>query len=90
MSVLESVGGNQDLAIDTLLGMNDPDYVSQPEPAIPVAVGLFFFMRCTLGADLFLIQVPDRLGRTIGKTTYARGTDGTPGLLTSSTCCCSI
>lgn len=29
-SVLQSVNGDQDLAIDTLLGMSDPDYVSQP------------------------------------------------------------
>ncbi|KIM45369.1 hypothetical protein M413DRAFT_24588 [Hebeloma cylindrosporum] len=28
-SVLESAGGNQDLAIDTLLGMSDPDYRSE-------------------------------------------------------------
>ncbi|KAF8160687.1 hypothetical protein B0H34DRAFT_795571 [Crassisporium funariophilum] len=32
MSVLESVGGNQDLAIDALLGMSDPDYQSDPTP----------------------------------------------------------
>lgn len=32
-SVLQSVNGDQDLAIDTLLGMSDPDYVSQPLPA---------------------------------------------------------
>jgi hypothetical protein len=31
-SVLQSVNGDQDLAIDTLLGMSDPDYVSQPVP----------------------------------------------------------
>jgi hypothetical protein len=31
-SVLQSVNGDQDLAIDTLLGMSDPDYVSQPLP----------------------------------------------------------
>ncbi|KAG2338857.1 hypothetical protein BDR05DRAFT_917769 [Suillus weaverae] len=31
-SVLQSVSGDQDLAIDTLLGMSDPDYVSQPLP----------------------------------------------------------
>jgi hypothetical protein len=31
--VLESAGGNQDLAIDTLLGMSDPEYRSeQPQP----------------------------------------------------------
>ncbi|KAG1725402.1 uncharacterized protein EDB91DRAFT_1062246 [Suillus paluster] len=29
-SVLQSANGDQDLAIDTLLGMSDPDYVSQP------------------------------------------------------------
>jgi hypothetical protein len=32
-SVLESVEGNQDHAIDMLLGMSDPDYVSQEQPA---------------------------------------------------------
>lgn len=32
LSVLQSVNGDQDLAIDTLLGMSDPDYVSQPLP----------------------------------------------------------
>jgi len=32
-SVLESVGGNQDRAIDMLLGMSDPDYVPQEPPA---------------------------------------------------------
>lgn len=31
-SVLQSVNGDQDLAIDTLLGMSDPDYVAQPLP----------------------------------------------------------
>ncbi|KAG1736036.1 hypothetical protein EDB19DRAFT_1723340 [Suillus lakei] len=31
-SVLQSVNGDQDMAIDTLLGMSDPDYVSQPLP----------------------------------------------------------
>ncbi|KAG2148745.1 uncharacterized protein EDB93DRAFT_1084788 [Suillus bovinus] len=34
-SVLQSVNGDQDLAIDTLLGMSDPDYVSQPPPPPP-------------------------------------------------------
>jgi len=33
LSVLQSVNGNQDQAIDTLLGMSDPDYISQsPQP----------------------------------------------------------
>lgn len=32
-SVLESVGGNQDRAIDVLLGMSDPDYRSEQPPA---------------------------------------------------------
>jgi hypothetical protein len=36
-SVLESVGRDQDRAIDMLLGMNDPNYVSQ-EPPAPVQV----------------------------------------------------
>ena len=36
-SVLESAGGNQDRAVDMLLGMNDPDYVPQEQPA-PVQV----------------------------------------------------
>jgi hypothetical protein len=46
MSVLESVGGNQELAIDQLLGMSDPDYISQPiEPHNPVAVSLFWSPR---------------------------------------------
>jgi len=32
-SVLQSSGGNQDRAIDTLLGMSDPEYRSeQPQP----------------------------------------------------------
>lgn len=35
--VLESVRGDQDRAIDTLLGMNDPNYVSTEQPqALPV------------------------------------------------------
>ncbi|KAF7985085.1 hypothetical protein HWV62_8963 [Athelia sp. TMB] len=38
-SVLESCGGNQDRAIDMLLGMSDPDYVSQQPPA-PVQTDL--------------------------------------------------
>jgi hypothetical protein len=33
--VLESVRGDQDRAIDTLLGMNDPDYVSAGHPQAP-------------------------------------------------------
>ncbi|KAJ8583469.1 hypothetical protein M405DRAFT_845796 [Rhizopogon salebrosus TDB-379] len=32
LSVLQSVNGNHDQAIDTLLGMSDPDYISQPAP----------------------------------------------------------
>jgi len=32
LSVLQSVNGDQDQAIDTLLGMSDPDYISQPQP----------------------------------------------------------
>ena len=32
MSVLQSVNGDQDQAIDTLLGMSDPDYVTQLPP----------------------------------------------------------
>ncbi|KAF5369828.1 hypothetical protein D9758_001255 [Tetrapyrgos nigripes] len=36
LSVLESVGGNQDRAIDVLLGMNDPDYHSELPPQEPV------------------------------------------------------
>jgi len=31
-SVLESVGGDQDRAIDLLLGMNDPDFRSEAMP----------------------------------------------------------
>ena len=38
-SVLESVGGDQDRAVDTLLGMSDPEYVPQATPA-PVQVSL--------------------------------------------------
>ena len=38
-SVLESVGGDQDRAVDMLLGMSDPEYVSQAAPA-PVQVSL--------------------------------------------------
>lgn len=38
-SVLESVGGDQDRAIDMLLGMSDPEYVPQAAPA-PVQVSL--------------------------------------------------
>jgi len=34
-SVLESVGGNQDRAVDTLLGMSDPNYVPQEHP-VPI------------------------------------------------------
>ncbi|EPQ57676.1 hypothetical protein GLOTRDRAFT_17842, partial [Gloeophyllum trabeum ATCC 11539] len=34
-SVLESVGWDQDRAVDTLLGMNDPDYVSQHQSGPP-------------------------------------------------------
>ncbi|TFK44281.1 hypothetical protein BDQ12DRAFT_730355 [Crucibulum laeve] len=36
-SVLESVGGNQDRAIDALLGMSDPDYRSEAQPEEPQA-----------------------------------------------------
>ncbi|THV03310.1 hypothetical protein K435DRAFT_715708, partial [Dendrothele bispora CBS 962.96] len=35
-SVLESVGGDQDRAIDVLLGMNDPEYHSELPPQEPV------------------------------------------------------
>lgn len=43
--MLESAGGNQDLAIDTLLGMSDPEYRSErPQPTLidqtPVLVRL--------------------------------------------------
>ena len=33
-SVLESVGGDQDRAIDMLLGMSDPNYVPQEPPTV--------------------------------------------------------
>ncbi|KAK7470873.1 hypothetical protein VKT23_002289 [Stygiomarasmius scandens] len=36
ISVLDSVGGDQDRAIDVLLGMNDPDYHSELPPQEPV------------------------------------------------------
>ncbi|KAL0578442.1 hypothetical protein V5O48_003542 [Marasmius crinis-equi] len=36
LSVLESVGGNQDQAIDSLLGMSDPEYRSDARPQEPV------------------------------------------------------
>ncbi|KAF8813913.1 hypothetical protein BYT27DRAFT_7220251 [Phlegmacium glaucopus] len=36
MSVLESVGGDQDRAIDTLLGMSDPEYKGEPPAAVHV------------------------------------------------------
>lgn len=39
-SVLDSVNGDQDRAIDALLGMSDPSYVSQ-EPERPPAVSTF-------------------------------------------------
>ena len=40
LSVLESVGGDQDRALDIILGMSDPDYVSQAaaEPTQPAPV----------------------------------------------------
>jgi hypothetical protein len=34
--VLESVGGNQDRAIDALLGMSDPEYKAEPPAAVSV------------------------------------------------------
>lgn len=37
-SVLESVGGDQDSAIDALLGMSDPEYRSDSRPVAPVLV----------------------------------------------------
>ncbi|KAJ6594420.1 hypothetical protein B0H19DRAFT_1095430 [Mycena capillaripes] len=36
-SVLDSVQGNTDRAIDALLGMSDPDYMSEQPPAAPAA-----------------------------------------------------
>ncbi|KAF9264927.1 hypothetical protein L218DRAFT_900141 [Marasmius fiardii PR-910] len=36
ISVLDSVGGDQDAAIDTLLGMSDPNYKSEARPREPV------------------------------------------------------
>lgn len=36
-SVLDSVGGNQDQAIDALLGMSDPNYKSERRPEEPPA-----------------------------------------------------
>ncbi|GLB37813.1 putative CUE domain containing protein [Lyophyllum shimeji] len=35
-SVLASVNGNQDRAIDTLLGMSDPEYKGEPTPEAPI------------------------------------------------------
>ncbi|KAI0066034.1 hypothetical protein BV25DRAFT_1820881 [Artomyces pyxidatus] len=37
-TVLESVGGDQDRAVDTLLGMSDPDHVPTAAPTQPVVV----------------------------------------------------
>lgn len=36
-SVLQSVGGNQESAVDALLGMSDPDYRSEAPAAEAVA-----------------------------------------------------
>lgn len=46
--MLESVHGNQDRAIDVLLGMSDPDFVSTaaPEPELVSAV-LMLLARVT-------------------------------------------
>ncbi|KAI0318873.1 hypothetical protein OF83DRAFT_885852 [Amylostereum chailletii] len=37
VSVLESVGGDQDRAVDTLLGMSDPEHISTAVPEQPAA-----------------------------------------------------
>lgn len=34
--MLDSVGGNQDRAIDALLGMSDPEYKGEPPAAVYV------------------------------------------------------
>lgn len=51
-SVLQSVDGNQERAIDALLGMSDPDYRSEapPTPAAPQPVAL-------VGCGSYLVQV---------------------------------
>lgn len=63
--MLESAGGNQDLAIDTLLGMSDPEYRSeQPQPTrverTPVLVRLRAYSVSPYFDILFSYQVPRR------------------------------
>jgi hypothetical protein len=45
LSVLESVGGDQDRAIDALLGMSDPDYKSEARPQPPVGAHIPLVLR---------------------------------------------
>ncbi len=57
-SVLDSAGGNQDQAIETLLGMSDPDYVPQQPQNLPVESCSFNLLEPALRSDDALSLVP--------------------------------
>ena len=76
--MLESVGGDQDRAVDTLLGMSDPDHVSTAIPEQPDAVSGRFpshdlglhrplppLWRINPHGSLILATVTDRSRRAI-------------------------
>ena len=69
---MESVGGNQDRAVDALLGMSDPDYVpSAQEQAAPVSIPSS--IRAHLRMHMLFSEVSDRAGRGIRSSVDARG-----------------
>jgi len=69
-SVLDSVDGSEDRAIDLLLGMSDPDFVSSPQAAPPPPVSNDTSMDEQLARQLALEDEEDRQR---GRRSYATG-----------------
>lgn len=75
--MLESVGGNQDRAIDALLVMSDPEYKGEPPAAVyvqqPALVRSIPSSSDILFPNALSIVVANRIRRTIRSTPNARG-----------------
>lgn len=81
--MLESVGGNQDRAIDALLVMSDPEYKGEPPTAVYVQQDQPALVRSiTPSCDILFLTAPkiavaNRIGRTICPQPNVRGTTRT-------------
>ena len=77
--MLDSVGGNQDRAIDALLGISDPEYKSEPLVAVqseqpPLVRSICPQFRYFIS---YCATVANRIRRTICPPSNARGATAT-------------